>query len=183
SASPIEATLSFTGNRGTMHIGADDWPLFDVTEAGTKVAFTLVIPGTPYVTVHYSGNLAGDGLELTSLNEGQGVFKLTARRAGSGQVAPQLAPTPERPAPAPFRQSEPPVALLNPPPAPPMALLNPAPPAPATPQAASATPPGLPRAPPPAPMVQPSARPALNTELPPLREVPPNNLAKTPLMG
>jgi len=126
--------------------------------------------------------LAGDGLELTSLDEGQGVFKLTARRAGSGLAAPQLAPITPRQAPAPLRQSEPPVALLNPPPSPPMALLNPAPPPPTGLPTAPTAPPAPPRAPPPAP-VQPSAKPALNTELPPLREVPPNNLAKTPLMG
>src|SRR5258706_3569767 len=113
SAAPIEATLIFAGNRGTMHIGADDWPLFDVKEAGANIAFALVIPGTPYVIIHYNGTLTGDGLELASLDEGQGVFKLTARRADSTQ-APQVAPMTPRPAPAPARQSEPPVALLNP---------------------------------------------------------------------
>src|SRR5258706_5345168 len=113
SAAPIEATLIFAGNRGTMHICADDWPLFDVKEAGANIAFALVIPGTPYVIIHYNGTLTGDGLELASLDEGQGVFKLTARRADSTQ-APQVAPMTPRPAPAPARQSEPPVALLNP---------------------------------------------------------------------
>ena len=130
SASPVEAMIIFTGNRGTMHIGADDWPLFDVSETGASVAFTLVIPGAPYVTIHYSGMLTGDGLELASLDEGQGVFRLTARRAGSLQ-APQAPPLPPRLAPA--RQSEPPVALLNPPLPPPAAL-------PAAPRALPAVP-------------------------------------------
>src|SRR5206468_3722006 len=105
----------FTGNRGTMHVGADDWPLFDVKEMGTSIAFTLVIPGTPYVTLHYSGTRSGDELELASLDEGQGVSKLMARRAGSTPQS-QRSTTAPPPAPAPARQSEPPVALLNPPP-------------------------------------------------------------------
>ena len=125
SAAPIEAALIFTGNRGTMHVGADDWPLFDVKEMGANIAFTLVIPGTPYVTIHYSGTRSGDGLELASLDEGQGIFKLTARRASSTET-PQVATVEPRPAPAPMRQSEPPLASLNSPP-PPSASLAPPP--------------------------------------------------------
>ncbi len=159
-----------------MHIGADDWPLFDVKEAGANIAFALVIPGTPYVIIHYNGTLTGDGLELASLDEGQGVFKLTARRADSTQ-APQVAPMTPRPAPAPARQSEPPVALLNPPPPPPTALLNPTP-------APPAALPAPPRTPPPVPMVPVPSGPTPSAGLrPPLRDVPSNNLAKTPLMG
>lgn len=154
SAASIEAALNFTGNRGTMNVGADDWPLFDVKEMGANIAFTLVIPGTPYVTIHYRGTLTGDGLELASLDEGQGVFKLTARRAGS---APQIATIAPPPIPAAPRPSEPPVALLNPPRALPAVPMVPASPGSGAP---------TPRAGPPA-----------------LREVPPNNLAKTPPMG
>src|SRR5258706_9501848 len=109
-----------------MRVGADEWPLFDVKELGTSIAFTLVIPGAPYVTIHYSGTLTGDGLELASLDEGQGIFKLTARRRADSMPAPQaptLAPSPVPGAPG---RSEPPVALLNPPPPAPEAL--PAPP-------------------------------------------------------
>jgi len=126
SAAPIEAVLIFTGNRGAMRVGADEWPLFDVKELGTSIGFTLVIPGAPYVTIHYSGTLTGDGLELASLDEGQGIFKLTARRRADSMQAPQaptLAPSPVPGAPG---RSEPPVALLNPPPPAPEAL--PAPP-------------------------------------------------------
>ncbi|MEA2825215.1 MAG: alpha-galactosidase [Alphaproteobacteria bacterium] len=157
SAAPIEAALVFTGNRGTMHVGADDWPLFDVKETGTSIAFTLVIPGAPYVTIHYSGVLTGDGLELASLDEGQGIFTLTARRAGSMEapLASTLAPSlvPALPG-----RNEPPVALLTPPPPPPEAF------------------PAPPRALPAVPMVPtPSASSS--------REVAPNNLAQTPPMG
>ena len=151
SAAPVEATLVFSGDRGTMHVGADDWPLFDVAETGANVAFTLVIPGTPYVTIRYSGTLDGDELQLASRDDNQGVFRLNARRAGTGNPPPIAA---TRPAPA--QQTEPPrVASLNPPLAPPVA-----PPV----AAAPAGPPGKPA-------------------LPPLRELAPNNLAKTPPMG
>ncbi len=64
SAPSFTANLVFTGNRGTMHVGADDWPLFDVRDSGGDVAFSLVIPGTPYRTVRYAGTVAGDTLQL-----------------------------------------------------------------------------------------------------------------------
>ena len=148
SAAPIQANLVFTGNRGVMHVGADDWPLFDVRDTGADVAFTLVIPGTPYITIHYAGTVAGNELQLAGLDEGQGVFHLTARRA-SAASAPAIATVlPPLPAPTPpAAQTEPRLALLNPPPA------------------------------------APSAGPPPKLPLPPLRDVPPNNLVKTPPMG
>jgi alpha-galactosidase len=121
-----------------MHVGADEWTLFDVRDTGPTVEFTLVIPGSPYTTIHYGGTIAGDELQLASLDEGQGAFHLTAHR-GVAQA------------------SEPRVAVLNPPPTP----------APVPPSAAVAA-----RSGPPAKL-----------PLPALRDLPPNNLAETPLMG
>src|SRR6476659_6905201 len=86
---PDAATLVFTRNGATLSgvmRGKDgDMPLFDVKEAGSTVSFTLVIPGSPYVSVRYSGALAGDELRLVSSDDGQGVYMLTAHRSG---VAP-----------------------------------------------------------------------------------------------
>ena len=96
-AAPSAGSLVFTGNRGTMHVGADDWPLFDVRDAGADVAFTLVIPGTPYITVRYAGTVAGDMLQLAGLDADRGAFHLTARRAGA-TTAPVLAARRHRPA-------------------------------------------------------------------------------------
>ena len=75
---PDAATLVFTRNGATLSgvmRGKDgDMPLFDVKEAGSTVSFTLVIPGSPYVSVRYSGALAGDELRLVSSDDGQGVY-------------------------------------------------------------------------------------------------------------
>jgi len=96
----VEATLIFTGNRGVMRVGADDWPLFEVKRAGGKVAFTLIIPGTPYVSIHYAGMLDGDDLKLASLDPDQPPLKLDAHRAPIGEppvVAPPVMPASEIP--------------------------------------------------------------------------------------
>jgi alpha-galactosidase len=174
SAAPVDATLLFTGNHGVMQIGADSWPLFEVKESGPDIAFTLVIPGTPYVSIHYSGTLMGDELQLASVDPDQGAFRIQARRAGTQAPPPIVAslPAPQR--------------------APDSALLNP--PAPASPPADPVPPPArpeeLPAAPvqiaPPAAAIPPMAAapgPPQKPDLPPLRDLPPNNLAKTPLMG
>jgi alpha-galactosidase len=198
SSAPIQASLVFTGNRGTMHVGADDWPLFDVRDAGAEIAFSLVIPGTPYITIHYGGTIAGDELQLTSLDEGQGVFRMMAHRAVALPPEPRVAlanppPPPARAAPQP--PASPPAAARAPaaPPVQPtvpanpnLALLNPPPPAANPPQAPTPVPRVEP-APPPAP-APPVARaapsgPPVKLPLPALRDLPPNNLAKTPLMG
>src|SRR4051812_40312367 len=59
-----QATMEFTrtgaGLSGTMRLGGETLPLFEVSETGNQVAFTTVIPGTPYVTVHYTGAVIGD---------------------------------------------------------------------------------------------------------------------------
>jgi alpha-galactosidase len=110
SAAPIAATLTFTGDHGTMQVGADAWPLFEVKQMGTAISFTLIIPGTPYLTIHYAGTLTSDALEATSLDEGQGRFRLTARRA----TGPLLA-SPKPPA---TRSAPPPPASLPQSPAP-----------------------------------------------------------------
>ncbi len=158
-----------------MRVGADEWPLFDVRDAGSDVAFTLVIPGAPYVTIHYGGTIDGDALQLTSLDEGQGAFRMTAHRAAF-PAQPRVAtvnPTPTLPARAPQ-------ALPAAPPPPAVALLTP-PPAPNPPQAAPA--PRVAAPPPPPRVAAPSSGPPAKLPLPALRDLPPNGLAKTPLMG
>ena len=74
-----------------MRVGTDDWPVFEVKRADDNVSFTLVIPGTPYISIHYAGMLEGNALQLASTDEGQGTFKLTARRDGE---APPAKPAP-----------------------------------------------------------------------------------------
>jgi alpha-galactosidase len=108
---PAEVRFVLTGDHGAMHVGAADWPLFDVRDTGTGVAFVLVIPGTPYLTVRYAGTLAGDMLDLIGAGADQGVFHLTARRAPAGEVRGLAGPAPASAAePIPPR-----VAALNPP--------------------------------------------------------------------
>jgi hypothetical protein len=70
-----------------MRLGGDELPLFDVKESGTSLSFTLVIPGTPYVSVHYAGARAGDEMRLVSSEEGHGIFTMTAHRDGQSQTA------------------------------------------------------------------------------------------------
>src|SRR5262249_52047164 len=73
-SAPLTATLVFTRRgaavSGVMRAKDGEVPLFDVKEAGNGVSFTVVIPGSPYVSVHYSGALTGDDLRLVSSNEG-----------------------------------------------------------------------------------------------------------------
>jgi len=201
SAAAIEAALVFVGDKGTMRVGADEWPLFDVRQAGADVTFTLVIPGTPYVTIHYFGTLADDAMQLASLDEGQGAFMLNARRAGTTAQAaararaalalapppqvtqeiapPQVALAPKPPLPV---QQMPQIASSVPP-SPPASLPVSLPP----PTAASAAPapeaPSPPSARPAPPLASAPATSAEKLPLPQLRDLPPNNLAKTPLMG
>src|SRR2546423_1782210 len=79
-----QATLIFTQGPGAltgmMRVGAEEMSLFDVKESGTTLSFTLVIPGTPYVSVHYAGTRVGDEIRLVSPEEGHGVFTMTAHR-------------------------------------------------------------------------------------------------------
>jgi len=172
SAAPVDGTLVFTGNRGTLQIGAESWPLFEVKQAGANVGFTLVIPGSPYVTLHYSGTLEREEMQLASLDPDQGTFRLRARRPGTQPPSPVVA---SLPAPAPPRASTvgPPLA---PAPAPEPAALPPqeTPPAPPIEIAPPVTP---------APLMASTPEPLRKADLPPLRDLPPNNLAKTPPMG
>ncbi|HXJ00463.1 MAG TPA: hypothetical protein VNH44_04525, partial [Micropepsaceae bacterium] len=87
SATSVTGSLAFTGNRGTLKTGGEEWPLFDVQITGADVGFTMVIPGTPYLTVHYSGTAMGDALQLSGLDADQRMFHLTARRGGKTPVA------------------------------------------------------------------------------------------------
>ncbi len=189
SAAPIRAALVFAGNHGTMHVGADDWPLFDVRDTATEVAFTLVIPGAPYITIHYGGMIGGDGLRLVSLDEGQGAFTLNARRAAIADAVASAPPPAPRPAPSQAPASRPPQPAIAAP-QPNLALLNPPPPAPAIIQPPIAAP--APRVSPPSPAPPPAAPPRvaaapagppLKLPLPALHDVLPNALVKMPPMG
>src|SRR5258706_159535 len=115
---PVAATLIFTQGPGTltgiMRVGAEEMPLFDVKESGTTISFTLVIPGAPYVSVHYIGARAGDEIRMVSSEEGHGVYTMTAHRDGQTQTA-SLRPAAPRAAPPPQVQRPPP--LPPPPPA------------------------------------------------------------------
>jgi hypothetical protein len=100
---PGAATLVFTRNgttlSGVMRGATGDMPLFEVKEAGSTVSFTLIIPGTPYVSVRYSGAMTGDELKLASGDDGHGVYTLTAHRSGGTPTrAATAAPTDETPA-------------------------------------------------------------------------------------
>src|SRR4051812_13847498 len=63
-----DVTLSFERRgaalAGTMRAGSDELQLFDVRETGTTLSFTVVIPGTPYVSIRYSGARTGDEIRL-----------------------------------------------------------------------------------------------------------------------
>jgi alpha-galactosidase len=83
SGAPVDVTLAFTDARGTMRVGKEEWPLFDVKGTGDELSFTLVIPGTPYVTIHYRGTVVSNDLMLASLDEGQGIFTLNGHRDGA----------------------------------------------------------------------------------------------------
>ena len=80
-------------------------PLFDVRDTGGRVSFSLIIPGTPYINVHYFGARVGNELRLVSPDDGQGVFTLTAFRVIPGAPpasVPLAAPVPAAtPAPTP----------------------------------------------------------------------------------
>ena len=156
STTAIQAALSFDGNRASMRVGADNFPLFDVTQVGHDIGFSVVVPGTPYTNVRYSGLVAEDMMQLASLDEGRGVYTLQARRAGEGALpaagpagvqSASLAPAP------PLRPQTPPRA-----PSPPSAL----------PLAGSAAV---------------TSGPAGKLPLPELRDLSTNDLAPTPLMG
>ena len=132
SGAPVDVVLVFAGPRGTLRVGADEWPLYDIKTAGTQVSFTLVIPGTPYITLNYRGVLTGNDLKLASLDEGQGVFTLEGERQGAGK--PPAAPA--------QTQQSAPVTAQAPKPTPPTVLAPK--PAPVTVQAPQPVPPAAP---------------------------------------
>ena len=51
-----------------------------MTQVGADLAFTVVVPGTPYMSIRYSGVVADGMMQLASLDEGRGVSTLQARR-------------------------------------------------------------------------------------------------------
>jgi len=193
SAAPVEARLTFTGSRGVMHVGADDWPLFEVRDAGAEVSFTLIIPGQPYVTIHYAGRLESGMLQLASVDEGQGVFRLEANRANA--PGPGFAAAPVTPVPAPETSTaaanqsrRTPSQATAPAPTPPVvASLTPPPQTPRVAPAPVAPPPEVqPPVREPVPTPPPSSAqsgPVAKLPLPALRDLPPNNLALKPIMG
>jgi alpha-galactosidase len=149
--------MSFDTGKASMRVGTEDLPVFDVTQLGHDIGFTVVVPGMPYENVRFSGVLADDMMQVTSLDEGKGVFTLQARRSDESAL-PAAGPPAAQP--ASLLPSPPPPRPLPPPrpPSPPSAL-----PIPDSQAAAS--------------------RPATKLPLPVLRDLEPNGLAQTPLMG
>jgi alpha-galactosidase len=177
SGATVDATLAFTDARGTMRIGKEEWPLFDVAGSGDELSFTLVMPGTPYVTIHYRGTVMGNDMRLASLDEGQGVFTLNGHRDGATvpietEPAPRVAEatTPVAPTPpAPVAEAPPPI---EPKPAPSI-VAAPAPtPATADPTVASAPAPV-----PTAPQPKPAPAPENTTPVAPVAATPPQQVA------
>jgi len=163
--SSIPATLSFDGDKATMHVGADALPLYDLTQMGIDVSFTVIVPGSPYVSVRYSGVVTDDTMQLASLDNGRGVSTLMARRverSGSPAADPL----------GPMQASLAPPAATRTVPRPPVGAGL----APRTPSPPSALP--LAQAPAAVPSGPPTKLP-----LPALRDLPPNGLAATPPMG
>ncbi len=158
SATPIPATLAFEGDKASLRVGAEDLPLYEVTQVGADLAFTVIVPGAPYMTVRYSGVVADGMMQLASLDEGRGVSTLQARRIDESAM-PAAGPA------APQQASLPPPAATRP-------AGPPRPPSPAS---------ALPLKEP-LPSPAPSGPPA-KLPLPVLRDVPPNGLALTPIMG
>lgn len=195
---PIQATLTFEGDKASMRIGAEELQLFEVTQVGADFAFTVVVPGTPYESVRFSGVLADNMMQLASLDEGRGVSMLEARRVDENAMPAAGPAQASLPPPPPLRTTVPttPRAATPTPPAatptPPAAAPTPA--TPTTARAAAPTPPATPPAPPRPPSPA-SARPLAQTAsvapseppaklpLPALRDLPANGLAATPLMG
>jgi len=155
--STIQATLAFDGDKASLRVGSEDLPLYEVTQVGADLAFTVIVPGTPYMSVRYSGVVADGMMQLTSLDAGRGVSTLQARRIDESAM-PAAGPA------APPMQASPPTPIARP-----------APP-PRTPSPASARPVAQP------PSAAPSA-PAAKLPLPVLRDLPPDGLAMTPIMG
>ena len=107
-SAPEAVRLSFASNAGvlsgTLHHGAESFPLFEVRQAGSTLSFMLVIAGTPYVTLLYEGQLAAGRMELFSTSENVRTykivaFKVTASREGAPEEMPVVADAAE-PAPA-----------------------------------------------------------------------------------
>jgi hypothetical protein len=102
-ASKVTTSLRFQGDVATMRLGGDELPLFDVSQSGQAVAFTVVVPGTPYRSIRYSGVLADDRMLLSSVDDPRGIYTLRARRADqsalpepqpSGAMTASLQPMP-----------------------------------------------------------------------------------------
>jgi len=213
-AAPRDAVIAFTRNGsaivGTMRAGGEEMPLFDVQDASGNVSFTLVIPGTPYVSLRFSGTRSATTMSLESMDESNGIYRLSAQRADPAPApvavaeAPSAPPAPTAPeiAPAPIAETETPPAPsapttpeIAPPPAPEIPAF-----APFSGFGADALIPAL-REPEPMPEVASVAPPeppatrqrytppplsadaATKLPLPPLRDVPPGTGLKTPPMG
>jgi alpha-galactosidase len=150
----ISGALSFDADNGRLHVGQEDLPVYEVNQSGSEISFTVVVPGTPYVSVHFSGFISESTMQLSSLDGGRGVSTLSARRANEGALPAAGLAVPQQ-------------ASISPPPA-----VVPAPrrPEPSPPSARPSTQAGPPPAPPKLP-------------LPALRDLAPNGLALTPPMG
>lgn len=109
-SAPEAVRLSFASNAGvlsgTLHNGAESFPLFEIRQTGSTLSFMLVIAGTPYVTLLYEGQLTAGRMELSSTGENGKTykivaFKVTASREGAPEEMPVVADAAE-PAPSPL---------------------------------------------------------------------------------
>ena len=156
STAPIRALLIVDGDKGNLRVGMEDLPLYEVTRVGADLAFSVIVPGTPYMTVRFNGIAADGMMQLSSLDEGRGVSTLQGRRVDDN-VMPAAGPSP------PMQASLPPPAAARP-------ATSPRAPSPASAR----------------PLAQPptyAAGPPAKLQLPVLRDLPPNGLLMTPPMG
>jgi alpha-galactosidase len=193
SPSSVPVSLSFDAAKASIRIGSDDLPLYDVMQSGQSISFTVIVPGTPYSSVRYSGVLLDNRMLLNSTDQGGGVSTLSARRGDSSAV-------PTAPVHASLAPPSPPMARPSTPsaddaaprraadPLPPQRAEAPLPP----PRAEDPLPPQRAEGPLPPPRAEDelplrraedAALPSNRPPLPAVRDLPANRLAANPPMG
>jgi alpha-galactosidase len=183
-SAPETVRLSFASNAGalsgTLHHGAESFPLFEVRQTGSTLSFMLVIAGTPYITLLYEGQLTAGRMELFSTGENARTykivaFKVTASRESAPEEMPVFADAAER-TPSPLLLQDAALSQEDLIPA-----LRDAPPpeeAPTEPEEAPKPPPRQRYVPPPL-----STAPVAKLPLPSLSDIKPSAILETPPMG
>jgi alpha-galactosidase len=176
STSSVPVSLSFDADKASIRIGSDDLPLFDIIQSGQSISFTVIVPGTPYSSVRYSGVILDNRMLLNSTDQGGGVSTLSARR-GDSSALPSAAASPLQASLAP----PPPPMASRPAPsdedaAPPQQAEDESPPQRAENESSAQREPTSQRA-------ENAAPSPGRASLPALRDLPSNKLAATPPMG